>query len=57
MVIIDEVSMLDMELLVLMDHRLRALYDPTKVFGGISILLVRKVRVAERWRIFFFNVF
>lgn len=45
MVIIDEVSMLDMELLVLMDCRLRALYDPTKPFGGISVLLVSIGRV------------
>jgi PIF1-like helicase len=39
-VIIDEDSMLSANFLVLLDQRLRAMYDATKPFGGISVLLV-----------------
>ena len=39
-VVVDEVSMLSAENLTLLDRRLRQLYDPSKVFGGVSVLLV-----------------
>ncbi len=38
-VVVDEVSMLSTQFLVLLDSRLRAMYNPEKLFGGISILL------------------
>jgi hypothetical protein len=40
LVIIDEVSMLASDHLVILDARLRQLYDSLKVFGGISVLLL-----------------
>ena len=39
-VVVDEVSMFSAQNLSLLDQRLRQLYDPSRVFGGISILLV-----------------
>ena len=39
-VVIDEVSMLDSKYLVLLHNRLASMYDPTKIFGGISILIL-----------------
>ncbi|KAF4138558.1 PIF1-like helicase [Phytophthora infestans] len=38
--VIDEVSMVTTELFAQIDERLRELYDPSKIFGGMSILLV-----------------
>jgi hypothetical protein len=38
-VMIDEVSMFTAEFLVLLNDRLRSIYDPMKPFGGISIIL------------------
>jgi hypothetical protein len=40
LVILDEVSMLASDHLVVLDARLRQLYDSQKVFGGISVLLL-----------------
>lgn len=40
MIIIDEVSMLKAEFIVLLDERLRSTYDPKNTFGGKSISLV-----------------
>ena len=39
-VVVDEVSMFSAQNLSQLDQRLRQLYDPSRVFGGISILLV-----------------
>ncbi len=39
-VVVDEVSMLSTQFLVLLDSRLRAIYTPDVPFGGISILLI-----------------
>jgi hypothetical protein len=39
-VVVDEVSMLSTQFLVLLDSRLRAIYKPGVPFGGISILLI-----------------
>lgn len=41
LVIVDEISMFKAKYLVLLDERLRGLYDTNKLFGGKSILLVR----------------
>ncbi len=38
--VVDEVSMLSTQFLVLLDSRLRAIYKPDVPFGGISILLI-----------------
>ncbi|GMF56860.1 unnamed protein product [Phytophthora fragariaefolia] len=43
LVLVDEISMFSAEFLVLLDRRLRALYDPNQMFGGISISLVRYI--------------
>lgn len=43
MIIIDEISMLKAEFIVLLDERLRTLYDSTLTFGGKSFLLVRHI--------------
>ncbi len=40
MVVVDEVSMLSPQLLVLLDTRLRSMYKPDQTFGDISILLI-----------------
>ncbi len=40
MVMVDEVSMLSTQILVLLDTRLRSMYKPDQTFGGISILLI-----------------
>jgi hypothetical protein len=40
LVVVDEVSMLECELLVLLDRRLKSMYRPNMMFGGISILLL-----------------
>lgn len=40
LVIIDEASMLAAEFLIILDKRLRQMFDRTKVFGGISVLLL-----------------
>jgi hypothetical protein len=39
-VVVDEVSMLNTKFLVLLDTRLRSMYNPGIRFGGISILLI-----------------
>ena len=39
-IVVDEVSMFSGENLSLLDRRLRQLYSPSKVFGGMSVLLV-----------------
>ena len=39
-VVVDEVSMLSTQFLILLDSRLRAIYKPDVPFGGISILLI-----------------
>jgi hypothetical protein len=39
-VVIDEVSMIQCELLVLLDSRLKAMYQHDVMFGGVSILLL-----------------
>ncbi len=40
MVMVDEVSMLSAQFLVLLDTRLRPMYKSDQTFGGISILLI-----------------
>ncbi len=40
MVVVDEVSMLSAQFLVLLDTRLQSKYKPDQTFGGISILLI-----------------
>jgi hypothetical protein len=40
MVVVDEVSMLSTQFLVLLDIRLQSMYKPDHTFGGISILLI-----------------
>jgi hypothetical protein len=40
MVVVDEVSMLSTQFLVLLDTRLQSMYKPDQTFGGISILLI-----------------
>ncbi len=40
MIVVDEVSMLSAQLLVLLDTRLRPMYKHDQTFGGISILLI-----------------
>ena len=37
---VDKVSMLSTNFIVLVDTRLRSMYDPDKLFGGISILFI-----------------
>ncbi len=39
-VVVDEVSMLSTQFLVLLDTRLQPMYKPDQIFGGISILLI-----------------
>jgi hypothetical protein len=39
MVVVDEVSMLSAQFLIILDTRLRSMYKPDQTFGGISILL------------------
>jgi hypothetical protein len=39
-VVVDEVSILSTEFIVLLDTRLQSMYYPDKPFGGISILFV-----------------
>ncbi len=40
MVVVDEVSMLSAQFLVLLDTRLQSIYKPDQTFRGISILLI-----------------
>ncbi len=40
MVVVDEVSMLSAQFLVLLDTRLQSMHKPDQTFGGISILLI-----------------
>jgi hypothetical protein len=40
MVVVDEVSILSTQFVVLLDTRLRSMYKPDQTFGGISILLI-----------------
>jgi hypothetical protein len=40
MVVVDEVSMLSAQFLVLLDTRLRSMYKHDQTFGGISVLLI-----------------
>jgi hypothetical protein len=40
MVVVDEVSMLSAQFLVLLDTRLRSMYKSDQTFGGISVLLI-----------------
>jgi hypothetical protein len=40
MVVVDEVSMLSAQFLVILDTRLRSMYKPDQTFGGISILMI-----------------
>ncbi len=40
MVVVDEVSMLSTQFLLLLDSRLRSMYKPDQTFGGISVLLI-----------------
>ncbi len=40
LIIVDEVSMLSAQFLVLLDTRLQSMYKPDQTFGGISILLI-----------------
>jgi hypothetical protein len=40
MVVVDDVSMLSAQFLVLLDTRLQSMYKPDQTFGGISILLM-----------------
>ncbi len=40
MIVVDEVSMLSAQFLVLLDRRLSSMYKPDQTFGGISILLI-----------------
>ncbi len=39
-VVVDKLSMLNTKFLVLLDTRLRSMYNPDGLFGGISILLI-----------------
>ncbi len=43
MVVVDEVSMLSTQFLVLLDTRLQSMYNSDQTFGGISILLIGDV--------------
>ncbi len=43
LVVVDEVSMLSAQFLVLLDTRLRSIYKHDQTFGGISILLIGDV--------------
>jgi hypothetical protein len=40
LVVVDEVSMLEARFLILLDTRLKAMYEPDKMFGGIPVLLL-----------------
>ena len=40
MVVVDEVSMLSTQFLVLLDTRLQPMYKSDQTFGGISVLLI-----------------
>ncbi len=40
MVVVDEVSMLSAQFLLLLDTRLQSMYKPDQTFGGISVLLI-----------------
>ncbi len=40
MIVVDEVSMLSAQFLVLLDTRLGSMYKSDQTFGGISILLI-----------------
>jgi hypothetical protein len=40
MVVVDEVSMLSAQFLVILDRRLQSMYNYDQTFGGISILLI-----------------
>ncbi len=40
MIVVDEVSMLSAQFLVLLDTRLRSMYNSDLTFGGISTLLI-----------------
>ena len=40
LVVVDEVSMLSTQFLILLDTRLRSMYKHEKSFGGISIFLI-----------------
>jgi hypothetical protein len=40
MVMVDKVSMLSTQFLVLLDTRLQSIYNSDQTFGGISILLI-----------------
>jgi hypothetical protein len=40
MVVVDEVSMLSAQFIVLLDTRLLSMYNSDQTFGGISILLI-----------------
>ncbi len=40
MVVVDEVSMLSAQFLVLLDTKLQSMYNPDQPFGGTSILLI-----------------
>jgi hypothetical protein len=40
MIVVDEVSMLSTQFLVLLDTRLQSMYNSNQTFGGISILLI-----------------
>ncbi len=40
MVVVDEVTILSAQLLVLLDTRLQSMYKHDQTFGGISILLI-----------------
>ena len=61
-VVIDEVSMLSTQFLVLLDSRLRAMYNPEQPFGGISIMLLGNfiqlpvVTGRDLWSIMYGNV-
>ena len=61
-VVVDEASMLCASFLYLLDARLRAIYDPSKPFGGISILLsgdflqLEVVSGADLWKVMYGHV-
>jgi hypothetical protein len=40
MVVVDEVSMLSTQFLILLDTRLQSMYKHDQTFGGISLLLI-----------------
>jgi hypothetical protein len=62
MVVVDEVSMLSEQFLVLLDTRLCSMYNSDQTFGGISILLIvdffqlSETTRSDLWSVMYGNV-